>query len=165
MTATMSTPDVLDLFRGCGAMLEGHFLLSSGLHSDRYFQCALLLEHPQKAEILAKELARRIRAVDPVPYDIVIGPAEDGGYVLLGLRGVPDCLFAEMPWGTADVLETTRARLRADGLGWIELEPRWDVDRPEDLPRWEALRRSAAEREGGGGRCRGVSAWFRHLQL
>jgi orotate phosphoribosyltransferase len=75
MTATMSTPDVLDLFRGCGAMLEGHFLLSSGLHSDRYFQCALLLEHPQKAEILAKELARRIRAVDPVPYDIVIGPA------------------------------------------------------------------------------------------
>ncbi len=83
--------------------------------------------------------------------DIVIGPAEDGGYVLLGLRGVPDCLFAEMPWGTADVLETTRARLRADGLGWIELEPRWDVDRPEDLPRWEALRRSAAEREGGGG--------------
>jgi orotate phosphoribosyltransferase len=74
-TATMSTDDVLDLFRGCGAMLEGHFLLSSGLHSDRYFQCALLLEHPQKAEVLAKELARRIRAVDPVPYDIVIGPA------------------------------------------------------------------------------------------
>lgn len=80
MTATtnhssMSTADVLDLFRSSGAMLEGHFLLSSGLHSDRYFQCALLLEHPQKAEILAKELARRIRAVDPVPYDIVIGPA------------------------------------------------------------------------------------------
>ena len=75
--------------------------------------------------------------------DIVIGPAEDGGYVLLGLRAVPDCLFIDMPWGTADVMETTRARLLAQGLGWVELEPRWDVDRPEDLPRWEALRRSA----------------------
>jgi glycosyltransferase A (GT-A) superfamily protein (DUF2064 family) len=63
--------------------------------------------------------------------------------VLLGLRAVPDCLFTDMPWGTADVMETTRARLRAEGLEWVELEPRWDVDRPEDLPRWEALRRGA----------------------
>lgn len=72
--------------------------------------------------------------------DIVIGPAEDGGYVLLGLRCVPDCLFTQMPWGTAEVMATTRARLLAEGREWVELEPRWDVDRPEDLPRWEALR-------------------------
>jgi rSAM/selenodomain-associated transferase 1 len=74
--------------------------------------------------------------------DIVIGPAEDGGYVLLGLRTVPGCLFEDVPWGTARVLETTRANLLAQGLEWVELEPRWDVDRPEDLPRWEALRRA-----------------------
>jgi orotate phosphoribosyltransferase len=66
---------VLDLFRSSGAMLEGHFELSSGLHSDRYFQCALLLEEPRRAEQLAQSLAAKIRARDPKPYALVIGPA------------------------------------------------------------------------------------------
>jgi rSAM/selenodomain-associated transferase 1 len=73
--------------------------------------------------------------------DIVFGPAEDGGYVLLGLRQVPECLFNDMPWGSAQLMQITRERMRAAGLDWVELEPRWDVDRPEDLPRWERLRR------------------------
>ncbi len=72
--------------------------------------------------------------------NIVFGPAEDGGYVLLGLRHVPDCLFVDMPWGSEQLMQITRERMRAAGLSWVELEPRWDVDRPEDLPRWEALR-------------------------
>ena len=72
--------------------------------------------------------------------NIVFGPAEDGGYVLLGLRQVPDCLFVDMPWGSEQLMQITRERMRAAGLSWVELEPRWDVDRPEDLPRWEALR-------------------------
>jgi rSAM/selenodomain-associated transferase 1 len=72
--------------------------------------------------------------------NIVFGPAEDGGYVLLGLRQVPDCLFVDMPWGSEQLMQITRERMRAAGLGWVELEPRWDVDRPEDLSRWEALR-------------------------
>ena len=67
----MNTDDVLDLFRESGAMLEGHFELSSGLHSDRYFQCALLLEDPRRAEKLARELASRI----DMQIDCVIGPA------------------------------------------------------------------------------------------
>jgi len=66
---------VLDLFRTTGAMLEGHFELSSGLHSERYFQCALLLEDPKRAEMLARELARSIRAKHPEPFDLVVGPA------------------------------------------------------------------------------------------
>lgn len=66
---------VLDLFRSSGAMLEGHFELSSGLHSDRYFQCALILEDPRRAERLARALAERLRARDPRPFDLVIGPA------------------------------------------------------------------------------------------
>jgi orotate phosphoribosyltransferase len=66
---------VLDLFRSSGAMLEGHFELSSGLHSDRYFQCALILEDPRRAEKLAQALAAKIRARDPKPFDLVIGPA------------------------------------------------------------------------------------------
>lgn len=70
---------------------------------------------------------------------IVIGPAGDGGYVLLGLRHAPDCLFDEVPWGTDRVLEVTRENLRRNGERWVELGPRWDVDRPEDLARLEAL--------------------------
>lgn len=72
---SLDSARVLDLFRQTGAMLEGHFVLSSGLHSDRYFQCALLLERPDKAEILAKEMARAVRASSLPKIDIVIGPA------------------------------------------------------------------------------------------
>jgi orotate phosphoribosyltransferase len=71
----LDTASVLELFRASGAMLEGHFQLSSGLHSDRYFQCALLLEDPKRAERLAQELATRIRKKEGRPFDLVIGPA------------------------------------------------------------------------------------------
>ena len=70
---------------------------------------------------------------------IVFGPAEDGGYVLLGLRIVPDCLFENVPWGEAEVMAKTRQNLKAAGLTWRELAPRWDVDRPQDLPRLASL--------------------------
>ena len=71
----MDSKRVLELFRSTGAMLEGHFELSSGLHSERYFQCALLLEDPARAESLARALAERIRKSDAARYDVVIGPA------------------------------------------------------------------------------------------
>ncbi|MGV8843762.1 MAG: TIGR04282 family arsenosugar biosynthesis glycosyltransferase [Pseudomonas sp.] len=66
--------------------------------------------------------------------DAVLGPAEDGGYVLLGLRRVDPLLFDDLPWGTERVLSMTRERLLQ--LGWAHqlLPVLWDVDRPEDLP-------------------------------
>ncbi len=68
--------------------------------------------------------------------DVVLGPAEDGGYVLVGLsRPVDERLFQDIDWGTDQVLEQTRARIRALEWSWRELPPRWDVDRPEDLTR------------------------------
>jgi len=67
--------------------------------------------------------------------DAVLGPAEDGGYVLLGLRRLLPSLFTDIDWGSAQVLTQTRARLRAAGADWAELETRWDVDRPQDLAR------------------------------
>ncbi len=68
--------------------------------------------------------------------DVVLGPAEDGGYVLVGLsRPVDERLFQHIDWGTDQVLEQTRARIQALGWSWRELPPRWDVDRPEDLAR------------------------------
>lgn len=65
--------------------------------------------------------------------DAVLGPAEDGGYVLLGLHGVTPSLFADVDWGTDRVLATTRERLAELGWDWRELASRPDVDRPEDL--------------------------------
>ena len=67
--------------------------------------------------------------------DAVIGPAEDGGYVLIGLRRFAPELFTDISWGTHAVLEQTRDRFL--NLGWEvhELSPRWDVDRPEDVER------------------------------
>lgn len=66
-------------------------------------------------------------------YDAVLGPAEDGGYVLLGLRRAALELFENIPWGTAQVLDLTRARLKRLQWRWHELPARRDIDRPQDL--------------------------------
>jgi uncharacterized protein len=70
---------------------------------------------------------------------VVIGPAEDGGYVLLGLRCIDAALFSDMPWGTERVFDMTLQRLQQ--LDWRPalLPALWDVDRPEDLSRLAAL--------------------------
>jgi uncharacterized protein len=67
--------------------------------------------------------------------DAVLGPALDGGYVLVGLSRYDALLFRDIPWGTDQVLEHTRARLHQLGWRWHELTPRADIDRPEDLHR------------------------------
>ncbi|MCB1874870.1 MAG: TIGR04282 family arsenosugar biosynthesis glycosyltransferase [Chromatiales bacterium] len=71
--------------------------------------------------------------------DCVLGPAEDGGYVLVGLRKWGPQPFMDIPWGSAQVLAKTRERLRQAGWHWRELHPLWDLDRPEDLSRWRLL--------------------------
>jgi orotate phosphoribosyltransferase len=82
------------------AVLTGHFLLSSGLHSDRYVQCALLLQHPQLAERVGQDLAACLQAAG-LAADAVVGPALGGVVVAhevaraLGTRA----LFAEREGG------------------------------------------------------------------
>jgi len=56
----MTRDELLDLFRRCSALLEGHFRLTSGLHSPGYLQCALVLQHPVHAEALGRALAERV---------------------------------------------------------------------------------------------------------
>lgn len=68
--------------------------------------------------------------------DAVMGPAEDGGYVLLGLRQAAPTLFAGIPWGTGRVAAITRDRMAALSWDWEELPVLWDLDRPEDLKRF-----------------------------
>lgn len=75
--------------------------------------------------------------------DAVFGPAEDGGYVLVGLARSVDA-FTGVPWSTPVTMEATRDRLRACRARWRELPVLWDVDEPADLARWIA----SAERAG-----------------
>jgi glycosyltransferase A (GT-A) superfamily protein (DUF2064 family) len=67
--------------------------------------------------------------------EAVIGPTEDGGYALIGLKRVDAGLFKGITWGAENVLEETRNRLRALGWKWHELPVRWDIDRPKDVDR------------------------------
>lgn len=70
-------------------------------------------------------------------HDAVIAPAEDGGYVLVGLSRPQPALFAGIEWGGSSVMADTRARLERAGARWKELETLWDIDRPEDYARLE----------------------------
>lgn len=71
--------------------------------------------------------------------DVVLGPAEDGGYVLIGLRQPCPELFRDIDWGTERVLQQTRQRITELGLNCHQLPVLWDIDRPEDLARMREL--------------------------
>ena len=72
-------------------------------------------------------------------FEVVMNPAEDGGYVLLGVRTDHPGLFEDMPWGGEQVAAETRRRCRAAGLRLREGERLWDLDRPNDLARLAAV--------------------------
>ena len=75
----MTNEEVLQIFSDSGALLTGHFLLSSGLHSSRYLQCALVMQHPSTAEKLCSELAAKAKADERIgQIDLVIAPALGG---------------------------------------------------------------------------------------
>lgn len=82
-------------------------------------------------------LEQALTALDAA--DVVIGPATDGGYVLLGLKRFSTDLFTDISWGTDTVLKQTQDVLNDLGWSWHELETKYDVDRPEDLLRYEYL--------------------------
>ena len=71
-------------------------------------------------------------------HDVVLGPAEDGGYGLVGVKAETPDMFSDIDWGTERVLSQTCARLNRDGLDFGLLPLIWDVDRPDDLPRYQA---------------------------
>lgn len=94
----LTDQEIIGILEETGAYLEGHFLLTSGRHSHRYFEKFRVLEHPQHTERLCQELARRF---SDVPIDVVIGPAI-GGIIIayevarqLGARAI----FAEREAG------------------------------------------------------------------
>src|SRR5690606_32947934 len=98
----MEREEVLKHFRDAGALLEGHFLLSSGLHSPVYLQCARVMMDARRGEILCKALAAEIRAGLDQPIDLVVAPAMGGiivGYELSRQLAVPG-IFAERVEGS-----------------------------------------------------------------
>jgi rSAM/selenodomain-associated transferase 1 len=84
---------------------------------------------------MTPDYLREAAAALAAGQDVALGPAEDGGYVLIAANRIRPDAFARIGWGGPDVMEDQRARLREVGWRWSELPPLWDVDRPEDLAR------------------------------
>ncbi len=102
---TPQAESILELFRSTGAYLQGHFRLTSGLHSSEYLQSALVLQHPAAAEKLGRLLAEAIRKITPAHIAAVVSPAL-GGLIIghevaraLGAR----FLFLERPAGSTEM--------------------------------------------------------------
>src|SRR5687768_11123416 len=90
--------DVLSLLNKTGALLQGHFRLSSGLHSSGYVQCALLLQHPRSAKAIGESLAKHVRSMKPKK---IVSPALGGliiGYTVAEALGLP-MIFTERKEG------------------------------------------------------------------
>jgi len=92
----MTQDDIIAEFRAAGALLTGHFLLSSGLHSDTYLQCARVMMDAARGERLCAALAAKLRAKDAGPFDLIASPAMGGvvvGYEMGRQLGLPAIFF------------------------------------------------------------------------
>jgi orotate phosphoribosyltransferase len=101
----LTDEDVLDEFRAAEALLEGHFILSSGLRSSRYLQCARVLSDPKRAARLAEALVAKLPAGLNIDIDIVVSPAMGGviaGHEMGRALGV-EALFLERPDGVFEL--------------------------------------------------------------
>ena len=138
----MTDDDILNEFRAAEALLEGHFILSSGLRSPRYLQCARVLMNPARAARLADEAARRLPDDIRNAIDVVVSPAM-GGIIIgheMGRTLNKDALFLERPDGVFGLRRGFR------------LEPGQKVLMVEDVVTTGLSSREAIEavkREGG----------------
>jgi orotate phosphoribosyltransferase len=138
----MTDDDILNEFRAAEALLEGHFILSSGLRSSRYLQCARVLMNPARAARLANEAARRLPDDIRRAIDVVVSPAM-GGIIIgheMGSALNKDALFLERPDGVFGLRRGFR------------LEPGQKVLMVEDVVTTGLSSREAIEavkREGG----------------
>jgi orotate phosphoribosyltransferase len=101
----MTDDEILAEFRAADALLEGHFILSSGLRSPRYLQCARVLMDPARAERLARALAARLPAEVREAIDVVVSPAM-GGVIIgheMGRALRKPAMFVERPQGTFEL--------------------------------------------------------------
>jgi rSAM/selenodomain-associated transferase 1 len=153
-TARKAAPGELEL---CASPIEDAFLgdcakrhgatlvaqngadLGERMHSA--FERALELDRCSAAVLIGSDCPAltpelvRLAFAALVDHDAVIAPAEDGGYVLIGLSRLDACVFGGIEWSTDRVMARTRERLAMRQLRWHELPTLWDVDRPADYER------------------------------
>ncbi|MEP7130218.1 MAG: orotate phosphoribosyltransferase [Sphingomicrobium sp.] len=101
----MTDDQILEEFRAADALLDGHFILSSGLRSSRYLQCARVLMDPARAERLAQALAEKLPADIRAVVDAVVSPAMGGviiGHEMARALGKP-AMFVERPQGVFEL--------------------------------------------------------------
>ena len=125
----------VSLYPQRGGDLGQRMAYATGQALQRYRQVLLIgVDCPALHMDLLRQAMDWLQGVDAV-----LGPAEDGGYVLLGLKHMADCLFSDLPWGTAEVARITRQCMQNLEWRWRELPVLWDLDRPEDLARLQEL--------------------------
>ena len=162
---TLEEREVLQILKNTGAILSGHFLLSSGIHSDGYIQCARILQYPYHADRVIKLIAQKVRHLD---IEIVVGPALGGIIVAyeLGRQLNTRAMFAERKDGimqlrrgfvirpgekvliTEDVVTTGKSTLEvkelveergADVIGVACIVDRRSAEYQLDIPLYGAL--------------------------
>ena len=116
--------------RGADLGKRMHRALSMALRSHR----VALLIGTDCPDLGPRDLQRAARLLRGA-CAMVLAPAEDGGYALIGARRVSPALFEGVSWGSSEVFSETRIRLAAADYQWRALRKVWDIDRPEDLER------------------------------
>jgi rSAM/selenodomain-associated transferase 1 len=139
-TPDTGDPFFIDCERRLGVSLHAQGEGDLGSRMRRAFESALA--RAPRAILVGSDIpalsAQYLRDADQALVrgdEIVIGPAEDGGYALIGLSRCDPDLFRDIPWGGPEVLSETRRRTTALSWRLSELPALWDVDRPEDLER------------------------------
>jgi orotate phosphoribosyltransferase len=99
----MNKEEILNEFRDANALLEGHFLLSSGLHSEMYLQCARVMMKPERGARICGALADKISSTIDKKIDIVVSPAMGG--VVVGYE------IGSPTWSTVNFYRTSRRRV------------------------------------------------------
>lgn len=114
--------------------------LINGIRSalSRYTFCIVIgTDAPALDIIIIKQAITKLRERKK---EVVFVPAEDGGYVLVGMQQPHDYLFLDISWGSDQVMQQSRDALAKHGISYQELAPCWDVDRLEDYQRYLALK-------------------------
>lgn len=119
-----------------------HRAIERGLRRHR----AVILIGTDCPVLNARDLSRAARLL--CSRDVVLAPAEDGGYALVGMSRPCAAIFEGIEWGSGSVLRETIVRMDRAGLRWGLLRTVWDVDRPEDLERLRSLRFPSGARRG-----------------
>lgn len=125
----------VDLFKQQGADLGERMSLAIKENLQNYKRVVLI--GTDAPSLTVDHIEESIKQLDG--NDVVIGPAEDGGYVLIGMSQRCDEIFRSVLWGGDTVLEATRANIRSNNLTRFELEPCWDIDRLKDYQRYKII--------------------------